>query len=163
PAEAYERLLAVGGFPEPFFEGTAAFYQRWRKTHLDIILRQDLLDLEKPREISAIETLIALLQRRVGSTVSYASLARDLERDPKTIQRWLISLENLFVIFRVTPYHRNIARSLLKEPKFYFYDLGRVVGDEGQKLENLVALSLKKELDFLADTQGTEGMLQFLR
>lgn len=163
PEEAYTRILRFGGFPEPFLKANDSFYGQWKRSHLDIILRQDLLDLEAPRNIASIETLVALLQRRVGSPVSYSSLARDLERDPKTIKRWLKMLEDLFVIFPLTPYHRNVARSLLKEPKYYFYDIGRVVGDEGQKLENLVALSLRKELDGLRDTRGTDYEFHYLR
>ena len=63
--------------------------------------------------MQAVETLVALLKRRVGSTVSYANLARDLERDANTVKRWLQLLENLYIIFRVTPYSKNIARALL--------------------------------------------------
>ncbi len=162
PREAFDRLMRFGGFPEPFLQATERFYKRWRRTHLDIILRQDLVDLAAINDIQAIETLVELLRRRVGSTVSYASLARDLERDPKTIKRWLGMLENLYVIFRVTPYSRNVARSLLKEPKFYFYDTGLVSGD-GAKLENLVATTLHKELDLVRDTRGDSTRLHYLR
>ncbi len=63
----------------------------------------------------------------------------------------------------MTPYSKKITKSLLKEPKYYFYDLQRVRGDEGVKLENLVALSLKKQIDFLGDTIGKYGQLYFLR
>jgi hypothetical protein len=67
------------------------------------------------------------------------------------------------VIFKVTPYHKNIARSLLKEPKYYFYDTGQVSGDAGAKLENMVAGALLKELHFLEDTLGRRCMLHYLR
>ena len=163
PDEALSRLLRFGGFPEPFLTGEEVFYRRWRKSHLDIILRQDLLDLENIRNIAAIETLIELMRRRVGSPVSYNSLAGDLQRDPKTVKRWLDLLENLYVLFRVVPYHRNIARSLLKEPKYYFYDSGQVSGDEGIRLENIVACALHKELHYLEDTLGRRTALHYLR
>ncbi len=159
----FQQLWECGGFPEPFFKGSNTYYQRWRRTHLDIILRQDLLDLYTGRDIQAIETLVLLLKERVGSTVSYANLARDLERDPNTIKRWLQLLENLYVIFRVTPYHKNIARSLLKEPKFYFYDFAQVEDNDGARLENLVACSLLKELQWIEDIHGINTSLHFLR
>ncbi len=159
---AFDRLWHCGGFPEPFLKNSETYYKRWRKSHLDIILRQDLLDIQSVRDIQSIETLVQLLKSRVGANVSYASLARDLERDINTIKRWLQLLENLFIIFRVTPYHKNIARSLLKEPKYYFYDIAQVEGD-GAKLENMVALSLKKELNFLEDTEGSKNQLHYLR
>jgi len=163
PQEIFETLFTFSGFPEPFLKKDEAFYKRWRRTHLDIILRQDLISEYAVKDIQAIETLVHLLQERVGSPVSYSALARDLERDPKTIKRWLMMLENLYVIFKVTPYHKNIARSLLKEPKYYFYDNGRVMGDEGARLENLVACALLKELSFISDVMGTDTALHFLR
>jgi predicted AAA+ superfamily ATPase len=159
----YNRLLKRGGFPEPYFAKEDEYYKRWATTHLDLILRQDLLDLENVRNISKIETLIALLQLRVGSSVSYASLAKNLEVDAKTVKQWLTILENFFVIFRVTPFHENIAKSILKEPKYYFFDIARIRGDESAKFENLVALSIKKQIDFLHDTRGIKGNLFYLR
>lgn len=163
PEQLFQQLWECSGFPEPFLSNEASYYKRWRRSHLEIILRQDLLDLYSGRDIQAIETLVLLLKNRVGSSVSYANLARDLERDAKTIKRWLQLLENLYIIFRVTPYHKNIARSLLKEPKFYFYDFAVVDHDEGAKLENMVACSLLKELQFMEDTQGMNASLHYLR
>lgn len=162
PEEAFERLWHCGGFPEPFTQGSETFYRLWRRTHLDIILRQDLLDLQAVRDIQAIETLVALLKTRVGSPISYASLARDLERDANTVKRWLQLLENLYVIFRITPYHKNIARALLKEPKYYFFDTAQVE-NAAARLENIVALSLLKELHFIEDTVGYDTSLHFIR
>ncbi len=74
-----DKLLFIGGFPEPFLNGTTRFYNRWKKSHLDIILKQDLIELENIQQIIQIETLIQLLKDRVGSPVSYSSLARDLQ------------------------------------------------------------------------------------
>lgn len=161
--QLFETLWTCSGFPEPFLAGDAKYYRRWRRSHLDIILRQDLIDLYAARDIKSIETLVALLKERVGSTVSYANLARDLERDAKTIKRWLELLENLYIIFRVTPYHKNIARSLLKEPKFYFYDHTYADENDGARLENIVACSIYKELHYLEDTTGIQTDLHFLR
>jgi predicted AAA+ superfamily ATPase len=80
-----------------------------------------------------------------------------------TVKHWLQILENLYVIFPVRPYHRNIARSILKEPKYYLYDTGAIEGDAGAKLENVVALALLKELHFLEDTTGSKVSLHYLR
>ncbi|OGT56656.1 MAG: ATPase [Gammaproteobacteria bacterium RIFCSPHIGHO2_12_FULL_42_10] len=161
--QLFNQLWHCSGFPEPFFKNDVTYYKRWRRTHLDIILRQDLLDIYTGHDIQTIETLVLLLKERVGSTVSYASLARDLERDPNTIKRWLQLLENLYIIFRVTPFHKNIARSLLKEPKYYFYDHAYVDEDKGARLENLVACALLKELQLIEDTQGIRTNLHYLR
>ena len=61
-----ERFLNTGGFPEPYLNGSETFYNRWKRSHLDIILKQDLIDLENVQQITSIETLIQLLKKRVG-------------------------------------------------------------------------------------------------
>lgn len=163
PTILFEQLWQCSGFPEPFLQGSHTYYERWRRSHLDIILRQDLLDLYAVRDIKAIETLVLLLKHAVGSTISYANLARALERDANTVKRWLELLENLYIIFRVTPYSHKIARSLLKEPKFYFYDPTYAENNDGHRLENIVACALLKELHFIEDTTGKKTQLHFLR
>jgi predicted AAA+ superfamily ATPase len=161
PKVAVEKLLRLSGFPEPYIEGDEGFYQMWKRTHLDIILRQDLVDLEDISSIRAIEILVDLLLERVGSGVSYAGLSRDLQVSDKTVKRWLEILENLYVVFKITPYSKKISRSILKQPKYYFYDFARV-SNEGAALENLVAASLLKEIHFRIDTRGEDWGLKYL-
>lgn len=161
--ENYKGLITVSGFPEPFFEGSEKFYHIWRKTHSDSILRQDLLFLEQVRDMDGIELLVELLAQRVGSTISVHALAEDLDRDDKTIKKWLQILENLYLVFRVPPKSKNVARGIKKAGKYYFYDTARVEGEESAQLENLVALGLKKELEFLEDTEGQGFSLSFTR
>lgn len=163
PRDALDRLMTVGGFPEPFLENDQQYYHRWRKTHLDIVLRQDLIDLETVTDIKSIETLIELLRRNVGSLTSHTSLARDLQRDAKTIKRWMTLLENMYIIFPVRPWSKNIARAILKMPKYYFYDSGLVSGDLGAKLENIVACGLLKESHRLQDTTGSDQSIYYIR
>ncbi|MCP3872792.1 MAG: ATP-binding protein [Desulfobacteraceae bacterium] len=158
-----EKLLKIGGFPEPFLNGTNRFYNRWKKSHLDIILKQDLIELENVQQIIQIETLIQLLKNRVGSPVSYSSLARDLQCSDKTVKRWLTILENMYVIFKVPPFHKNIARAIQKAPKFYFYDTGQVIGDSGIKLENTVACAIQKEIHFREDCFGETRKVYYLK
>ena len=161
--DALDRLLACGGFPEPYLNGATRFYNRWKKSHLDIILKQDLIDLERVHQIIQIETLIGLLKKNVGSPVSYSSLARDLLCTDKTVKRWLTILENMYVLFKVPPYHRNIARAIQKSPKFYFYDTGQVMGNAGARLENAVACALQKEIHIREDCHGETRQLHYLK
>lgn len=164
--EVLERILRVGSFPEPFLRNDDSFARRWRRSHLDVIVREDLLDLEKVRDVKSIEILVDLLRTRVGSTISYSSLAEDLRVSAPTVKHWLQILENLYVVFSVRPYHRKIARSLLKEPKYYFYDTGVVAESAegpGPVLENAVACALLREIQFFEDRTGKRGVLHYLR
>ena len=158
-----ERLITRGGFPEPYLAETEDEVNRWRMQYVDGLIRNDILDFEKVHDFKAIQLTLEMLRHRVGSPLSFTSLARDIHCSPNTIKRYVEILEALFIIFRVTPYHRNIARSLLKEPKIYFYDTGMIKGHEGIRFENLVACSLLKHLNAIEDYEGRRAELKYLR
>ena len=160
---ALDKILKLGGFPEPYLKDSESFAKRFRRIHTDTIIREDLLDLERVRDVKSIEILIDLLRTRVGSTTSYTSLANDLQVSIHTVKHWLQILENLYIIFPVRPYHKNIARSILKESKYYMYDTGAVEGDLGAKLENTVACALLRDLHLIEDTTGSRVALHFLK
>lgn len=161
--DVIESMLELGSFPEPFLSQSQTEARRWRKQYLNMVVTQDILQLEDVKNVSALEILVELLRHRVGSTVSFSTLARELEVSPNTVKRYVEILERLYIVFRVTPYHRNIARAILKEPKIYFFDIGLVAGDRGARIENLVALHLLKHLHFLEDTQGVDTRLHYIR
>jgi len=69
----------------------------------------------------------------------------------------LISIGEGGILWRAdTSCIHNLARAILKEPKIYFYDTGAVIGDRGAKLENAVAVCLRKWLHFLEDARGKD-------
>ena len=162
PETALQRISQFSPFPEPFLKASPSFYGKWKKSHLNIILHQDIFQFESLKSISSLETLVQLLRDRVGSPLSYTSLAEDLHCAPKTIKHWLSILENLYIVFKVTPYHKNLARSLIKSPKYYFYDSAQVRGFPAC-LENITACALLKELNFREDVRGEEWQLFYLR
>ena len=158
-----DRLMTRGGFPEPFLAASDVEADRWRLQYVDGLIRTDILDFERVHNLRAIQLTLDLLRRRVGSPVSYSSLAEDVNCSPNTIKRYIEIMEALFIVFRVTPYHKNIARSLLKEPKIYFYDTGMVKGENGLLFENMVAVCLLKHLNAVEDYEGRRAQLHYLR
>lgn len=162
PEKSLQALLVLSGFPEPYLAGKVSEYKRWRSTHTDIILRQDLLGAEAVKNIHSIELLIELMADRVGSLISYNSLREDLLTDDKTVKRWFEALENSYVLFKVTPYSKKINRAVSKAPKYYFFDIPRA-NSEGARFENLVALAIVKEIHYRKDVLGEEYSLHYLR
>ncbi len=157
------KLVERGGFPEPFLAESPIEADRWRAQYIDGLIRTDILDFEKIHDFRAMQLTLELLRQRVGSPLSYSSLARDVKCSPNTIKRYIEILEALYIVFKVTPYHKNIARSIQKEAKIYFYDNGMVVGDAGIRFENFVAVSLLKHLNAIEDYQGKRARLKTLR
>jgi len=161
PAEV-ESLLRFGGFPEPFLRGTDRHWRRWQRERLDRIVRDDVRDLERLREISLMELLVDALPSRVGSPLSVKNLREDLEVAHDTAERWLGILENLYVCFRISPLGAPRIRAVKKERKLYLWDWS-AVPDPGARLENLVASHLLKLCHFREDTEGHRMELRFLR
>lgn len=163
PKEALTHLLERGGFPEPCFSTSTRSAARWRQQYAADIIREDVLELSRVQEIKSLQLFVQLLRERVGSPVKLSHLAQILQISPTTATRYLDILEALHIVFRVTPWHRDISRSLLKEPKIYFYDTGLVLGDAGARLENLVAACLHKHVQYLQDIEAQPISLHTIR
>jgi uncharacterized protein len=158
-----DRLLVRGGFPEPFLSETDLDADRWRQLYADSLIRTDVLDFEHIHDIRNMQMIFGLLQRRVGSPVSVRSIAEDLQISPNTVKKYISILEALYIVFRVTPFSTRVARSILKEPKIYFFDTGLVETGEGARLENLAAVSLLSYILRRTDESGTPSRLHYLR
>ena len=163
PHEAVESLNRLGGFPEPLLSGSETEAVRWRNQYYTDLVREDVLEFGRLHEIRAMRLLLELLRKKVGSPLSCAAIAGDLQLAPNTVRRYVDILESLHIIFLVRPFHVNIARAILKEPKVYFYDTGYVDGDEGVKLENTCAACLLKHVHFLQDSKGADISLSYIR
>jgi predicted AAA+ superfamily ATPase len=161
--EALALLNRLGGFPEPFLSGSETEAARWRNQYYTDLIREDILEYSRIQEIKAIRLLVEMLRERVGSPLSYTSLAGDLQIAPNTVRKYMDILESLCIIFLVRPFRANVTRAILKEPKAYFFDSGYVKGDEELKLENTCALSLLKHVQYLQDKSGEDTSLCYLR
>lgn len=164
PQEIITNLLERGGFPEPYLSNSESFYRQWRKSHLDIIIRQDLINLQTIQEIGKIDLLIESLKASVGSTISYNSISEDLHVHNETVKNWVKLLEELFLIYRITPFSKNIRRAIQKSPKVYFFDIPQAkASGDGGVFENLIANSLLKTISLKNEAGLGEYELHFLR
>lgn len=163
PQVALAHLLERGGFPEACLAEDSVQANRWRAQYLSGLIRDDILEFSRLRDVNAMRTFVELLRDRVGSPLSLASIGRDLGISPATVKTYLEILEALFIVFTIRPWHDNVARALLQAPKVYFYDTGLVRGHEGVRLENAVATMLQKHVFFLQDCAGREVDLHYIR
>lgn len=157
-----DHFLERGGFPEPFLANDSVEANRWRLQYVDSLLRVDVIDFENIHNLNAIRLVFELLRERVGSPISYSSIAEDVAVSPNTVKKYIEILETLYIVFRITPFSHNIARSLLKEPKVYFFDTGLVKNNEGVKFENFVATCLLKHVLSKIDYHAENYALRYL-
>lgn len=160
--EALASLDHFGGFPEPLFTAKDSFVRRWRENRLDRLVNQDLGGLEALRNLPLVEQLMMLLPPRVGSPLSINSLREDLEVHFATVKHWLELLENVYYGFFLRPFSPKTGRMLKKESKWYLWDWSELE-DPAARFENLVAVHLRKYVDFMRDTGKASLSLHFVR
>ncbi|MCF7912882.1 MAG: ATP-binding protein [Candidatus Cloacimonetes bacterium] len=157
------KIITESGFPEPLLAETDQDIKKWRNFYISGLVRDDISDFSSLSKNRELELLLELLRQNVCSPVSYSSLSKNLQISPNTVKSYLEILEALYIVFRISPYSNNIARSLLKSPKLYFYDTGMVLGNAGQKLENAVAVSLKDYTFRQYEEMGETCHLSYIR
>lgn len=157
-----ESLMKFGGFPEPFLQQDEREYRLWARERQRRIIKEDIADLEKVRELAKIDLLADLINQKVSSLLSINSLVKDLQASFNSISKWLDILEAMYLIFRIKPYTNKLARSINKERKLYYWDWAQTK-NQSARFENLVASHMLKYCHYLEDYEGLDVQLHYLR
>lgn len=139
--DGLEQLLTLGGFPEPFLKGSDRFHRRWQNDYKALLTKEEVRDFSRIQDIRGLETMVEILPTKVGSNLSIPSLVDVLNVSHKTIKNWIEVLKGVYLVFTISPWHRNIKRSIIKEKKLYFFEWP-LVSDSGLRFENFLAVNL---------------------
>jgi predicted AAA+ superfamily ATPase len=160
--EALAQIERFTGFPEPLFAERVDRLRRWRRMRRELVLREDLRDLTRIREIGLIDQLVELLPERVGSPLSVNALREDLGVAFDTAKGWLDTLARLYFLFELRPFAGKLARTLRREAKVYLFDPSEIE-EAGARFENVVALHLRKLVDAWNDRGHGDFALCYVR
>jgi predicted AAA+ superfamily ATPase len=123
-------------------------------------LYKDILELGGIRRPEILLKLLQALAWQIGNEVSYNELAQIVGADKATISEYIDLLEKTFVIFRLTPFARNLRNEISSTRKIYFYDNGvrntiinnfapvQQRDDIGALWENFIISERKKQLAY---------------
>jgi len=87
-------------------------------------LYKDIFTFQDVRKPDLLPKLLKALATTAGSEVTYHYLAKLIESDHATVQRYIDLLEKTFIVFRQSSFSRNVRNELKKSRKVYFYDNG---------------------------------------
>lgn len=90
----------------------------------DSYLYKDILLLDQIKKPDALIKLLQGLAFQVGSQVSYNELSQLCGLDAKTVEKYIVLLEQAYIVFRVGSFSRNLRTELKRSRKIYFYDNG---------------------------------------
>ncbi len=123
-------------------------------------LYKDIFSYRDIRNPDGLSNLLKALALQIGNEISYNELGRSLGLDKETVERYLVLLEKVFVVFRLNSFSRNIRNELKKSKKVYFYDNGvrnaivnnfnplALRSDVGALWENFVVSERRKFIDY---------------
>ena len=83
--------------------------RRWRQQYAVDLVREAVIDFSRVQEIKSMQLFVQLFRERVGSPIKLSGLALSLQIAPNTAKRYLDILEALHIVFRITPWHRDVA------------------------------------------------------
>lgn len=151
----FEEYALWGGYPEVAKAPDAETKTIILKNIYDTYVSQDIIELLKITDYSALKKLLILLAAQIGSLVNYQNLARDAQSYFQEIKHHLSILEQTYIISLISPYFTNRVTEIRKNPKVYFIDLGlrnyilsafqdlSVRPDLGSVIENVIFSQLK--------------------
>ncbi len=123
-SERHDRLWVRGGFPDSFLAASESASSRWRENFIRTYLERDVPQLGPRIPAETLRRFWVMLAHSQGGLLNAASLARGLGVDGKTVARYLDLMVDLLLVRRLSPWHKNIGKRLVKSPKVYVRDSG---------------------------------------
>jgi len=117
-----DHRMVYGSYPDIVLN--AGMENKFLKSLASSYLYKDLLMLEYIQKPLLLEKILKALALQVGSEVSYNELAKLVDSDRGTVEKYIDLLEKAFIIFRLHGFNRNVRNEIKKGKKIYFYDNG---------------------------------------
>lgn len=114
------RLLERGGFPEPFLAEDAVEADRWRLQYVDGLIREDVFTIDTVENLKSLQLVLRLLQSRVGSPISYTSIAEDVHISPNTVKNTSDYSKPCSLFLKFHLFLRTLLEVLSKSLRFIF-------------------------------------------
>ena len=118
-----ERVIA-GGFPEALSRTVPARRQAWFRAYARSLAERDVSDIAAVTKLDEMVRLIDHAAVSAGQLLNMSQLGTRLGVDSKTVDRWLVLLEHMFVVRRVRAWRSSELKRLVKAPKLHFLDSG---------------------------------------
>ena len=122
-ADLIERVV-YGGYPAALARASPARRRAWLRAYVRALAERDVSDIASIGKRDELIRLIDHAAVSAGQLLNLSSLGARLGVDGKTVDRWLVLLERMFLLRRVRPWHSNRLNRLVRTPKLHFLDSG---------------------------------------
>ena len=123
PSFPEDELWFCGGFPDGGIFRRKQF-PGWQRNYLSLLAQRDLPNWGLPARSQTTLKLFKMLAACHGQILNASSIGASLGLSYHTVNDYLGYLENAYLITRLSPYHANLRKRLVKSPKIYWNDSG---------------------------------------
>ena len=113
-----------GGMPLAALADSARERALWFDGFVRTYLERDLRDISQIASLPDFRRLMGLTVHRLGQMINQTELGRDAGLSQATAHRYLNLLEVTLQVYRLPAFAVNVAKRLIKTPKFYWTDAG---------------------------------------
>ena len=173
-----ESLLAeytvYGGFPEVAVQPNGSRKKQLLNEIVSAYILKDIKHILQIEKIGELNRLIRNLAMSIGKEVNVSELGRNVGLHHETIKKYLMTLEESFIISTIRPFYVQLDKELRKMPKVYLIDMGirnmllndfsdlQTRTDRGELVENVFYMNLLRgkqvttEIKYWRTKQGSE-------
>lgn len=171
-------LWVRGGFPLSWLAQRDADSLRWREAFIATYLERDIPVLGPRIPATTLRRLWTMLAHAQGSLLNQSQLGASLAVSGQTVSRYIDILCDLMLVRRLSAWHGNVRKRLVRAPKVYVRDSGivhallglasleSILGHpvagaswEGFVIEQLLAAAPQAEASFYRTAHGAEADL----
>ena len=119
-----QRHIVHGAYPEIQKITTAKMRYIWFSSYIRTYIERDVRDIGELRNLDKFIGVYNVLATRSANILNKTNLSKDTQVDAKTLDNYLTLLEQVYQVFKLKSYQKNIAKEMIKSPKVYFADSG---------------------------------------
>ena len=119
-----EHRVLKGGYPEMQRKTSERARREWSANYVENILSRDIKEILDAYRLTDLSQLIQATAIQSGQLVVHAEIAKRMGHDTKTVQRYMATLEQMYLLKYLPAWHSNELKRLLKTPKLHFLDSG---------------------------------------
>jgi len=123
-SEQIKEHIVSGGYPEVQKTKSAKLRYMWFSSYIRTYIERDVRDIGELRNLEKFIGVFNVLATRSANMLNKSNLAKDTKVDVKTLDNYLVLLEQVYQVFSLKSYQKNIAKEMVKTPKIYFSDSG---------------------------------------
>lgn len=125
-ADEQDQLWLRGGFPSSFLASSQPKSMAWRQNLINTYLQRDIPAYGTRIPAETLRRLWTMLAHNQGGLLDVSMLGKNLMLDAKTLHRYLDLFVDLMLLRRLSPWHSNMGKRMVKSPKLYVRDSGLV-------------------------------------